>query len=173
MRERTTRQGSRQRRGVPVWPVGALAALIIVAVAAAVLANRGENGSSTVTVEDAKSQEWRVNILATPDEVQAGRMVRVKVSVTNTSERIQGLTFPDGQQLQLTAQDEGGRVVWRAEASPQRFLLTRSVTGGSPVDYSYSWPTKDIEPGEYKLRASVLSEELKGRAMVETSVALR
>jgi len=171
--DRTTRRPSRRRRGALVWPVGGLAALIVVVVGAAVLANRGADGSSRVTVEDAKGQEWRVEIRATPDEVEVGRRVGVKVAVTNTSERIQGLTFPDGQQLQLTAQDKGGRVVWRAETSPQRFLLTRSVTGGSSVDYSYSWPTNDTEPGEYTLVASVLSEELKGRAMVERSVVLR
>lgn len=162
---------ARSTRSRLLWAAGVLA--VLVATAAVVLSQSGEDESEGLEVTLGNGERWRIDIAADPERAAPGAGVAVRMTVENTSDAAtQGLAFSSTRQFTLVARDERGRVAWRVADPARRLALTRGVAPGSVVTYERVWRTPRDRAGRYSIEGRVLDSDLQGRSTVRTSVVL-
>jgi hypothetical protein len=163
------------RRTTRRRPLAVMALILIVLLALAVggiLAARRPGAMNPTEFVDKVGQHWRVEVAAVPARAPVGSVIEVTLSITNTTQNPQAISFSTNRQIDLVARNDAGKVVWRSPEPSVKVDLSRSV-GDQPTRYTRTWTTAGLAPGRYTIEGAILAKELAGEGRVKTSVALR
>nr|MEE4266856.1 BsuPI-related putative proteinase inhibitor [Candidatus Krumholzibacteria bacterium] len=120
-----------------------------------ILASCDGSTSSITDLPEPRYSWLQVEADVEPKVIEYGEKLQIRLSVTNTSEEVQALTFANGCTYGFTLRDKNGHIFWppppicTMNAPVMRFEPQQTKT----FDLSWIWNDATIETGVYYLVA--------------------
>ena len=142
----------------------------VVLIGASFVTGKRGGPSNRATVTDSRGQRWDIALVASPTRAAPGAPVNLKLSIANTTDNAQTISFPTNEQIELVVRDDKGKEVWRSAEPSEKFNLSISI-GRNGTSYDRSW-TAPNGSGRYAVHGLILATELKGKGRVTTAVVV-